>query len=238
MKFNGVIMDFHIDRGLIFESFENDCGCPLCAIEKIVEQNICKELLADGCMDDDVRMLVNSNGFCEKHFNLLFSMPSKLSLALQVETRLKTLKNKAFVKPKNVWQAKKQARILKGELKTCIVCSYVQSEMIKYYKTIAKIYDELPNDWHEKLLNTNGFCFKHYSELLLYAQYAGTKSKKYLNDLFSAQEKRVNKADELLNRFCTRHDYRNIGKPLGEAENALPHSSELFYGIKSDKNKK
>ena len=36
-------------------------------IEKIVETGICKELLADGCMDDAGRTQVNAKGFCPEH---------------------------------------------------------------------------------------------------------------------------------------------------------------------------
>ena len=62
-------MQYHISTGLIIKHFEQDCNCPLCEMEKIVETNICRELLADGCMDDDVRKQVNERGFCLKHFD-------------------------------------------------------------------------------------------------------------------------------------------------------------------------
>ncbi|MBR4420007.1 MAG: hypothetical protein IKT32_03930, partial [Clostridia bacterium] len=75
-------MQYHISTGLIVKHFEENCGCPLCTIEKIVETNICRELLADGCMDDDVRKEVNEKGFCQKHFEQLFEMPSKLQYEL------------------------------------------------------------------------------------------------------------------------------------------------------------
>lgn len=75
-------MQYHISTGLIIERFQSDCGCPLCSIEKTVENNVCRELLADACMDDDVRTKSNERGYCEKHFDKLFSMQSKLGLAL------------------------------------------------------------------------------------------------------------------------------------------------------------
>lgn len=230
-------MQYHISSGLIVKHFEENCFCPICTIEKIVEQNICREMLADACMDDDVRTRVNALGFCEKHFNVLFSMPSKLGLALQCGTRISALEAGALAKPYNAFKAKKQGKRIFNETKTCIVCDLVQNEMIKYYKTIAQMYACEP-EWHNKLVKTDGFCLAHYAKLLEYSSYAATKSKSYLNALYCVQQKHVEKTQELLAKLCARHDYRNIGVPLDEAKNALPLTAELFYGKNLDKNKK
>lgn len=223
-------MQYHISTGLIIEHFENGCGCPLCTIEKIVETNICRELLADGCMDDDVRMQVNARGFCLKHFEQLYEMPSKLGLSLQMTTRMNTI-FKTLVMPKNVKEAKKQGEKLSSELSTCIVCDFTEKEMIKYYKTIAQLYAN--EDQFKDLLNSsNGFCIKHYSELLKYSAYASFKAKAYLTNLYEVQNKRLSTDHQYLKDFSNRHDYRNAGKPLGEAVNALPRIKKDFFGEK------
>ena len=172
-------MQYHISTGLIVKHFEQNCGCPLCSIEKIVENNVCRELLADGCMDDDVRTIINAKGFCEKHFDLLFSMPSKLGLALQSDTRLKTLKKHLLTKPLSAQKAKKQAKKITEARITCAVCDYTEEEMVKYYKTIAQMYTH-ESEWREKLLNCDGFCLKHYAKLLEYSNYSFLKAKDYL----------------------------------------------------------
>ena len=33
-------MEYHIDTGLIKEKFSTDCECPLCEIQKIVEEQL------------------------------------------------------------------------------------------------------------------------------------------------------------------------------------------------------
>lgn len=229
-------MQYHISTGLIVKHFENPCECPLCSIEKIVENNICRELLADGCMDDDVRAIVNKKGFCEKHFDLLFSMPSKLGLALQSDTRLKTLRKTVLEKPLNANKAKKQAKKIAETRKTCAVCDYTEDEMIKYYKTIAQMYAGEPT-WRETLLNCSGFCLKHYGKLLEFSNYAFLKTKNYLADLYEIQTKKLDKNAELMQGFLNRHDYRNLGKPLGESQKTLPLYRAFFYGENEQKNK-
>jgi hypothetical protein len=46
------------------------------------------------------------------------------------------------------------------------------------------------------------------------------------------ETKRLNNSVELLNAFANRHDYRNLGKPLGEAANALPKIKIDLFGKK------
>ena len=223
-------MQYHISTGLIIKHFESECNCPLCEMEKIVETNICRELLADGCMDDDVRKQVNARGFCLKHFEQLYEMPSKLGLSLQMTTRMNTIFN-TLKQPKSIREAKKQSEKLTSELQTCIVCDFTQKEMIKYYKTIAQLFDN-ENEFKVMLKNSNAFCIKHYSKLLEYSAYAGFSSKEYLMTLYEVENKRLRKSVQLLNDFSNRHDYRNLGKPLGEAANALPNVKSDFFGKK------
>lgn len=223
-------MQYHISTGLVIKHFEQKCECPLCEMEKIVEANICRELLADGCMDDDVRKQVNAKGFCLKHFEQLYEMESKLGLSLQMTTRTNTLL-KTFSKPKSLKEAKKQSQNIKNELSTCLVCDCTNDEMVKYYKTIAQLYYN-ENEFKQMLKDCNGFCLKHYSKLLEYAIYASFSHKDYLSTLYEVEDKRLKKSVELLNAFSNRHDYRNAGKPLGEAVNALPRIKIDFFGKK------
>ncbi len=224
-------MQYHISTGLIVKHFEENCGCPLCTIEKIVETNICRELLADGCMDDDVRKEVNEKGFCQKHFEQLFEMPSKLGLALQMTTRMNTIFKKAFYQPKNLREAKKQSQILIEEQNKCIVCDYTEKEMVKYYKTIAQLHSN-EAQFRDLFENCQGFCLKHYAKLLQYANYAGFSSKTYLDSLYNLEYNRLKVSVELLQSFANRHDYRNLGKPLGEAATALPRIKSDLFGKK------
>lgn len=223
-------MKYHVNTGLITDTFAKKKFCPLCEIEKTVENGICRELLGDGCMDDDVRTQVNAKGFCERHFSLLYSMPSKLGLALQIRTRINKVAEGLTV-PTNVFAAKKAAKILETEAKSCVVCDFTRAEMIKYYKTIAMLFRD-EESFRTLVSGGEGFCISHFSKLLEYASFAGAKSKAYIKALTDAEQKRFSTDLNLIDRFTARHDYRNIGKPLGEAENALPNVKRDLYGKK------
>ena len=60
-------------------------------IKKVVEEQLVHEFLNDAVMEDRTRIEVGKLGFCEKHFDMLLSRPNKLSVALQLETRVKVL---------------------------------------------------------------------------------------------------------------------------------------------------
>ena len=74
-------MGYHIDTGLIKDKFKVDCECPLCEIKSVVEEQLLHEFLNDAVMEEKIRLQVGKLGFCEKHFDMLFSRPNKLSVA-------------------------------------------------------------------------------------------------------------------------------------------------------------
>ena len=223
-------MAYHIDTGLIKEKFKVDCECPLCEIQKIVEEQFLHEFLNDAVMEDNTRIKVGRNGFCAKHFDMLFSRPNKLSVALQISTRTDVLK-KYFEEIKSASAAKKIAKSIKQSFDTCVICSLVEESMIKYYKTIAQMF-EREKTFFKTLIASKGFCFNHYAELLTYSGYAGFLKNDYVSVISGVQKRNVERLQGELKTFCDKHDYRNALKPLGSAETALPRTREKFYGKK------
>lgn len=223
-------MNYHINTGLVIEEFQKGDGCPLCRIEKIVETGICKELLADGCMDDAVRTQVNAKGFCPEHFEQLYLMPSKLSLALQLSTRLNTML-KVYKKPSNSFSAKKLSDNIVKSSQTCIVCDYTKTEMEKYYRAIPILFLN-ERDFRQILKDNKNVCQGHFAMLLKYSAKAGKMQKEYLSVIYDNMKNKFDYDLKLLDAFAKRHDYRNLGKSLGEAENAIMYFHDDLYGKK------
>lgn len=225
-------MSYHIDTGLIIEKFAKHGGCPLCEIQKAEEEQFLHEFLNDAVMEDDCRIQVGISGFCAKHFDMLFVRQNKLSLALQEETYSTKLKE-LFLPAKKPVQAKKIAEKLLKTTDDCVICDLLNESMTKYYKTIAQMFVK-EKDFYKSILQTNGFCVKHYAELLKYSSYAGFLSKEYLSVLSTAQKNGFDVVTADLNGFCAKHDYRNSKQPLGECETALPRLREKLFGKKYD----
>lgn len=221
-------MGYHIDTGLIKDKLKENSECPLCAIKSVVEEQLLFEFLNDAVMQDDTRKEVNKLGFCSTHYDMLFARENKLSLALQIYTRLNTLK--AVVKDGN--SAKKQSKEIFESEKTCIICSLTEESMVKYYKTIAQLFAKEGN-FYKTLLSSKGFCMHHYAELLKYSNSAGFAKKEYVKILTGVQKMNLERLQEELKVFCDKHDYRNAHMPLGNSETALIRLREKLYGKKS-----
>ncbi len=225
-------MNYHIDTGLIIEKFNIDCECPLCEIKKVVEEQFLHEFLNDAVMEDNTRIKVGKLGFCDRHFDMLLSRQNKLSVALQIRTRIEFLQ-KHLTELKSVKGAKKQADYLEKAISTCVICDLTNESMVKYYKTIAQMFAK-EKDFYKTLISSKGFCMHHYAMLLKYAGSASVFASDYVNLLSGVQLRGINRVDEDLKKFCDKHDYRNANEPLGSAETALPRIRTKLYGKKYD----
>ena len=224
-------MNYHIGTMLIDENFTESCDCPLCRIKARVDGRLTESYLGEGVMEDNTRAEVNKLGFCEHHYSLLFASRSKLGLALQISTRLNTVLKEIKI-PKNAKEAKKQGESILKLNQTCVVCKYLDEHMVRYYKTVAQVYQNVAS-FKERLLSTHGFCLEHYAELLKYSSCAGSKQKEYLQDLYTVQIKRVKQLKKDVDEFTYHHDYRQVNNPLSQgAKDCLKETSNLFYGDK------
>ena len=157
-------MNYHIGIMLIEENFDDNYECPLCRIHKTIDNRLTEQYLGEGVMEDHTRAEVNELGFCAHHFLLLYSMPSKLGLALQASTRLKTIMGD-FAAPQNAKQAKKRAEKILEHKKTCVICKYLDAHMVRYYKTVAEVYSSRPS-FEQTIKGGKGFCAEHYAKLI------------------------------------------------------------------------
>ncbi len=221
-------MQYHINTGLIYAELKKDCECPLCSIEKIVDEQFINEYLNDAVCDDDARKEVNAYGFCAEHYEKMFKRPNKLSLALQIFTRLKTVRTNAGI-PKDAKSALKTSESILNSEKTCIICKTLDYAMTRYYMGIADLFTKDPA-FSDLLLNSKGFCLHHYAKLLEYAKYAGDKQKQYVAVLAETQEKALDRMTAELKWFCDKHDYRNRTKPLGTSQDIIPRMYKKLYG--------
>lgn len=225
-------MNYHIDTGLIYEKFGTRCACPLCEIEKIVEEQFLHEFLNDAVMEDNSRIAVGKKGFCAKHFDMLFSRQNKLSVALQIDTRIDNISD-LFAPIKSAKKGAKLAERIDESFSTCVICDLVKESMEKYYKTIAQMFTH-EKEFYKTLIKYDGVCLKHYAELLRFAKYAGKMADYYVEILSATQNRAFAAVKENLKEFCVKHDYRNALKPLGSAENALPDARLKIYGKKPE----
>ena len=72
----------------INEAFDRYEGCPLCYLIDKLQDSTLNYCLGAAMMEPDVRIEMNSKGFCQSHGEKLSSMKNKLGLALILKPAL------------------------------------------------------------------------------------------------------------------------------------------------------
>ncbi len=222
-------MSYPISTSIIYEKFNLDSECPLCELRETAEEQFLHQFLNDAVMENSTRKKVNELGFCEKHFNMLFSRPNKLSLALQLYSGMDKHILPNVYQTENLKNALKQVEFIKKTSSTCIICNLIEERMEKYYVTFAKLYKN-EESFRKALNSSKGFCLSHYQQLIEHAKHASSEKENYLSDLTRVTEENLERVNIELKFFCDSHDYRNSYKPLGSSSTALYRMGVKLYG--------
>ena len=225
-------MKYHIHTDLLISELKKGCLCPMCRIEKMLEENYLHEFLNDAVMEEDIRKLVNEFFFCEKHYDMLLNRKNKLSVALQAYSHIDEIES-FLTSSKNEKSAKKKADKIEKVNSSCLICAESHEHLKRYADTVAELFYK-EKDFENVLKNSGGFCLKHYNMLLSRSKKAKTAKKRYYGVLSEVELKAAEGLKKDLKAFCDKHDYRNELKPLGKSANAVKDAKTFLYG--EDKN--
>ena len=82
-------MKQHIDTAPIWESYRQDCECPLCLLFSRTEAGNVDYFLGESVMEPSQRIEVNQKGFCARHFKQMYDAGNRLGLALLTQTYMR-----------------------------------------------------------------------------------------------------------------------------------------------------
>lgn len=221
-------MQYHIQTAPIWDSFKENCGCPICALYRQSESRLVKQYLGEAVMQPEYRVRVNNRGFCSRHMLALYRGDNKLGTALQLLTRMETV-DAAVREVKKPKQAKSLAKELAETLHTCVICDTVDEMLVRYCYTVAQMYDN-ESDFPELFSQSEGFCMPHFVQLLGYVDYAGKSAEKYTEALIGVQKRSLQKHESDLEGFTAKFDYRNAGAFSDRYNDALPNALKKLKG--------
>jgi len=239
----------------VTDAFKEDCECPMCILEKKLENEYIEYFLGPSLMEPDCRIEINNKGFCRRHFELLYnSQNNRLGLGLIVDTYLqeqnKKLNNACNAgKDSEVSLVKGLASLInrkKTEGKdfiddviaalenigqSCAVCSKLDYTMDRYIDVITYLWfreEEFKNLFNSK----KGFCLKHLKQLLEGAKkyLSPANSAVFAKNLLQIQMANMERIQEEVNWFTQKFDYRNNDKPWGNSKDALQRSIQKIVG--------
>ncbi|MFZ5989131.1 MAG: DUF6062 family protein [Bacillota bacterium] len=244
----------------VTDAFRTECECPMCVLEKKLEDENIEYILGPFLMEPEGRMQTNEKGFCRRHFELLYnSQSNKLGLGLIIDTHMseqnarlkklyedksgqlgkdsetsliKNLSNKISNKQTETEKFVDQLVSKLSELEnSCTICSRLNYTMDRYIDVIFYLFFK-EEDFKNMFNNQKGFCLKHLRVLL-------ENTKKYLspketaifvNNLLSLQVQHLERVQQEVNWFTKKFDYRNNDAPWGNSKDALQRSIQKLVG--------
>jgi len=240
------------------EAFEVDSECPMCILEKRIEDDAIKYTLGPSMMEPDSRIETNKKGFCNRHFTKLYNtQENRLPLGLIIDTHLME-QNGIFhdMYEKAIAGLKKEAesgaieQLMKGKKKdqsyvfvqsmivklnelekSCTICEKINFNMDKFTDVILYLFFKEP-EFKKRFVSKKGFCLHHLKMLL-------EGSLKYLNrkqrseftmTLMSMELIHLDRIKEEVNWFTKKFDYKNQDAPWKNSRDAIPRSIEKICG--------
>ncbi|HHV99763.1 MAG TPA: ABC transporter substrate-binding protein [Clostridiaceae bacterium] len=239
----------------VTDAFKEDCECPMCILEKKLENEYIEYFLGPSLMEPDHRIETNDKGFCRRHFEILYnSQINRLGLGLIVDTHLQE-QNKRLKKACNSEKASGNSFIkgltslfadrksdgkdfvdnvifvLENLEQNCAICSKLDYTMDRYIDVITYLW--FKEEEFKKLFNSKkGFCLKHLKQLLKGAKkyLSPANSAVFAKNLLQIQMANMDRIQEEVNWFTQKFDYRNNDKPWGNSKDALLRSVQKIVG--------
>lgn len=229
------------------EALDKNTECPICAMYESLEQSALEFTLGPSYMEDDVRMVTDRIGFCERHIDMMYKKGNRLGLALMMKTHADKVISEVYNKKKTMKlpkvslfkksdaPAENSVSAYLGELeKNCFVCEKITNVFDRYIDTVFYLYQS-DGDFREKFFKSKGFCNKHLRLLLnesgkkLDEKQASEFNEKCVN-LYLTNMERVR---DDLSWFIDKFDYRNQDAPWKDGKDApqrmMMKQNGVFY---------
>lgn len=238
----------------INEVYESDCECPLCELEKKLESEAVDYALGPAMMEPDFRIDSNKNGYCNRHFSLMFKSTNKLPLALVLDTHTESIRHnlEAINKSAKGLKNKKTFLTKKGNIdniterllsllcnaeENCVICDKINHTMKRYVEVLLDMWEN-DDDFRVKFDNSKGICLKHFKKLLLSLKknMREKNAKLFLSNLLEKECSEFSRIQDDIHKFTLKFDYRNKDMEWGNAKDAPFRTIEKISGYINDNN--
>lgn len=212
---------------------DHTCGCPFCALYRKLEENELDLILGASMMEPDVRIKTNEQGFCNTHYDMMFTRKNRLGMALMFESHLDKLREETYGKGlsslKGIGtEAMKRLERLES---SCYVCGRIEFSIEKMFQTSVLLWEKDPA-FRVKLKNQPYICLPHYRMFVECGR--GGLSKKLFTDFYKEVSAVVNTYFDTLREdvswFCKKFDYRYENEPWGNSKDAVERAIKFTSG--------
>lgn len=226
----------------ITEIFEEKCFCPFCQLHNRLSEEEIKYALGAAMMEPDYRAKTNKLGFCREHMRELNSLPKALAMSLVLDTHLDRVNEALDKKLDNSKKSFFNKSDIKGDIasfveefnsfnETCAICDKINYTFSRYMDTFIYMLEK-NGDFLEKVLQSEGFCFPHYTMILNAAKenLSPDNFVSIISKLNSLQKEKYSKYKKDIKDFIESFDYKNAGKPSVAPGDTVIKTSYLLNG--------
>ena len=208
---------------------DKSCGCPLCSLYNMLEQNEIDAILGAAMMEPDIRMETNKKGFCKEHYDIMFGYKNRLGLALILESHFGENRAAAFPKGLSALVGGSGTKKLAEMAQSCYVCDKIEYHFSRMLDTAVLLYAE-EEAFRKKFAQQPYFCLPHYTRMM---EYAKNKLSKRLYPDFektarSIEEGYYTELNEDISWFCKKFDYRYEDEPWKNSKDAVERAIKFL----------
>lgn len=233
-------MKYELETIPIWDAYRAGGECPLCFLQERAEAGYIDFFLGNSVMVPEMRVKVNSTGFCRDHFKqMLDSRKNRHGLGLITHTHFKTrLENfkKFTARGNNPDKAFEGA--VKGfctrereEQRTCMICERIEYTVKRYSFTIVYLWKK-DAEFRQAMSASNGFCFGHLPHVFDMALeiHSRKDALQFIREVCTLSEKNFDRLEGELLWYTQKFDCQNDGKPWGTSRDALHRSIQKLTG--------
>ncbi len=226
-------MRYHIDTIPVWDAMKLEGECLLCALERKTELGEAERYLGASVMEPDVRIRVNSRGFCRHHHAMLFDMSNRLGHALMLESHLIEIreqlakisasltKSAAQLKEAGLGdrlsgrtktaqaEVEKQTQAIEEMAGTCLMCETIEENMGRYLHTFFHLYQN-DQDFRGRFEKSKGLCLPHLGKLLAAApsELGPKELGRFIDTVIALEKENLDRMQEDISWFVKKFDYR------------------------------
>ena len=251
----GTPLRYHIDTIPVWDAVKLEGECFLCALERKTELGEAERYLGASVMEPDVRIRVNSKGFCRKHHGMLFSMSNRLGHALMLESHMIEIRERLAkicgTLERNAEQLKdagigdrlngktakasaeitRQAEAVREMAGSCLMCETIEENMGRYYHTFFHLYQH-DSDFRDKFDHSKGVCLPHLGKLLeTAAEELGPKELgRFAGTAAKLERENMDRIQEDISWFIKKFDYRFENESWRNSKDAVERTVNKVRG--------
>lgn len=218
--------------------------CPLCVVERSVEQDIIDYVLGPGAsyMESDTRADTDREGFCRHHFKMMFDYGNALGNAWILKTHyMKTISEmneviKTFSAPSKKLFGKSTGNNsvsdwVDGRESSCYICKRMADTYERYLDTFFVMYAR-DEEFRKKISESKGFCVHHFGDICRAAETKLNEKQKaeFYPAMFRLMQDNMGRLQEDVNWFVEKFDYKNNAESWKNSKDALQRGMQKLEG--------